>query len=277
MVRRLALAIAVSATLLTGASAQARMLDLSDAARVGDAAAEKWITEQPVGRQVTVQLEAEGLKENAARQVTSAIDKRAAADLRRFAATLEGRTLDPDEIAATMAGYLKVLRYNVQSNPRGYASGRPLAYTVTDAEAQRIARGLPATWIEHERPLRAKLDELSMMGELDTRDFAAVRSLARSMAIANAKTILAGMRGASFWSAADAEYYVESSIDETIDRVFAEKLSDAATRAAFIDEAHSAVPTRDAGPFGFNGEREDAAPSAAPAKNAVATRAGRSR
>lgn len=231
----------VTATVLVGALsgvAQARVLDSRDGTRVANESAARWTRSAPGSRALAAQLEAEGIHEEQAARVIDSINARALGEMRRFAVSLEGQSADsPEDLAARVTNRERILRFDILSNPRAYAAGKPMTFVMNDAQLTRYARGLMATWIEHEPALREKVDELVMMQDLAVEDVPAIRALARERVLSHAKDVLAGMRGAAFFASSDADYYLETAFDEEIDHIRGEYLSDPVARASFLEHA----------------------------------------
>jgi hypothetical protein len=222
--------------------AQAHIVDLSEVEKLGNQAAAQWENDAPTGAGVNALL-GENVTPAQTKQILDGINRRAVLDLRKFAVSLEGKDFDTfDEMKKIVYAHERVVRFEVLSNPRGYAMGRPMSYVVTEAEAARLSRTLIATWIEREPVFREKVDELVMMNDLQAEDVPSVRAYARSLTIAHAKDILAGMKGNAFFCSQDAEQYLESSFDEEIGHLRGEKLMDPAARASFIEDARSRFP-----------------------------------
>ena len=232
----------LASALVAGGSRQAsaRIISSADTGRISDEAASRWTSSSPINTAVLKQLETNEIPEEAALKILASIDRRAISEMKRYALSLDGQSFaSPDALKAAVTNAERLLRFNILSSPRAFANGKALTYVVSDVESMRLARGLVATWIEHEPALRSKLDEMVMMQDLEAEDVAPVRFLAREKTVLHAKEILDGMRGAAFFSQTDAEYYLETSYDEEIDRIRIDVLGDAASKLTFLEEARN--------------------------------------
>src|SRR5205823_1484254 len=156
---------------------------------------------------------------------------------------LEGQGFDSlDSARAVVHVRLRILRYDALNNPKAYGSGRAMTYRVSDSELARISRGLAATYLEHESPLRDRLHEMVDMEEMASEDLPAVRVLSREIALDQAKSALSEISGAPFFNAFDAENYVGFAIDAAIDSIRNDKLAEPDDRTTFIQEARTRVP-----------------------------------
>lgn len=231
---------------LGAADAEARLLDGRDLNALANDAAERVITDD----MDTIQsmLKAQGFAETEIRSTSQKLSTRLVRDMRSYVASLKGLSFDTfEEAERAVAQRRLLLRYNALNAPHLYAEGRALSYEVNEAEAARMERSLFATWIEREPLLRTKLQEMVMMGEMTEVDVTAVRAWTRKLAVARGKRTIALMRGASFFSAADADYYLECAVVAEIERVRNGKLSDPMQRARFIEESNVEFGAREAG------------------------------
>ncbi|HVO31594.1 MAG TPA: hypothetical protein VMV18_12695 [bacterium] len=259
-------------------SSSATTLDYGDAMRIGNEAARDWAARQPVATAVQVQLQAEGVSDAETAKTLAAIDRRAGAELRRFGTTLEGKIFTADELRAAIAGRERVIRFDAQSSPRAYAAGRPLTWVVSDAEAARLARGLAATWIERQAPLREKVKELVTLEDITEEDVPALQAYARYLTLEHARERILSMRGAGFFSADDAQRFVDEAFDEKIDEIRIEKLSEPVARSGFLDDARAHYSMgADETSAGLNLPRDTQHPAIAGRRAAATAHAGTAR
>lgn len=245
MKRVLVIAISVIGA-LGAADADAKLLDKRDLTALANDAAERVVVDDV--DTIHTMLEAQGFDDKEIRSTSQKLSARLVRDVRSYVASLEGIGFDNfEEAERTVAQRRLILRFSALNAPSLYASGRALSYQVNDAEVARLERSLMATWIEREPLLRKKLDELTMMGEMTPTDVQAVRAWTRKLAMERGKRTIKIMRGASFFSAADADYYLECAVVAEIERVRGEKLGDAIQRPRFIDEANVEYGAREAG------------------------------
>jgi hypothetical protein len=231
---------------LGAARAEARLLDKRDLTALANQAAERVVTDDV--DTIHTMLDAQGLDDKEIKSTSQKLSARLVRDVRGYVASLEGHAFDSfEEAERSVAQRRLIYRFSALNSPHLYASGRPLSYQVNDAEAARLERSLMATWIEREPLLRKKLDELVMMGEATPTDVSAVRAWVRKMAMERGKRTIKIMRGASFFSSADADYYLECAVVAEIEKVRGEKLVDPRERARFLEEANVEFGAREAG------------------------------
>lgn len=231
------------------------ILGLNAAERIANDATLRWDRQHPVDIAVTAQLKADGLPAEQIDRMLIRVDHRAKDELKRFAMSLEGHALDKEEVREAIAARESVLRYDIQSDPESFAEGRAFRFHVGDADIARLQRGLAATWIEREGPLRSKLRDMVTMEDLNRADVKAVRFLAREITLEHARKVLSQMRGAPFFSPTDAELYLEQAFNEEIATVCAVRLGDATSASQFVEEAKLRYVTADI-PVGANAEAE---------------------
>lgn len=230
--------------LLGAAPADARMLDYRDAERVATIVMERATKDQVIDELLLQVVEPYGVSPAEQRGILVRAKKRYVAELRQMALTVSGETFETLESAATTVGHREAaLRFNMLSDPRGYANGRKLSYRITIDEAKRINKTLTATFIEREPLLRAKLEEMVLMEELSREDMASIRSHARDLCAARGLRTLKGMVGSAFFTPSDAALYLEYAVEAEIDAIRMEKLADPVARPIFIDEAKARYPT----------------------------------
>jgi hypothetical protein len=229
----------IAATLLVGASAHATVfLDYSDVQTLGRDVAQSIGNDPTVGEALQTALAAQGVASAQIAPMRAAALRRLVKDAQSYAGTLEGRGF-PDMAAADEAVQkrLVVLRFDAMNDPRGYASGKPLGYAVNDAEAARLVRALPATFLEHQATLRADLEQSVQNGEMDEQDFAAVSSFARDLCIQQARATIEEIKGARFFHKLDADMYVGNAVDAAIESIRSDRLADPDARPRFLDQA----------------------------------------
>jgi hypothetical protein len=247
MKRVLVLATMMTAAAALGAAeAEARLLDKRDLTALANSAAERVVNDDV--DTIHTMLSAQGFAEREIRVTSEKLSSRLVRDVRSFVASMEGNGFDSFEEAERVVAQRRlILRFSALNSPHLYAEGRALSYQVTDTEAARLERSLLATWIEREPLLRKKLEELVMMGEMTDIDVQAIRSWTRKLAMERGKRTIKIMRGAAFFSAADAEYYLECAVVAEIERVRGEKLGDPVQRVRFIEESNTEYGAREAG------------------------------
>lgn len=231
---------------LGAADAEAVLLDKRDLVTLANESAARVVNDD-VGT-IHSMLEAQGMSPKEVQTTSQKLSARLVRDVRNFVQNLEGVSFASFEDAERAVAQRRlVLRFSALNSPNLYAEGRPLAYVVNDAEVARLDRSLLATWIEREPLLRQKLDELEIMGEMTAQDMPAVRAWTRKMAMERGKRTIKMMRGAAFFSAADADYYLECAVVAEIEHVRGEKLGDAVARVRFIEESNTEFGAREAG------------------------------
>lgn len=231
---------------LGAADAHAYLLDRRDLTQLANDATAR-VMNDDLGT-IQSMLAAQGLDENEVKGTSQKLAARLVGDVRGFVQSLEGVTFATiDDAERAVSQRRLILRFSALNSPHLYAQGRALGYVVNDAEVARLERSLMATWIEREPLLRQKLDELELMGEMTAQDMPAVRAWTRKLAVARGKRTIKLMRGASFFSAADADYYLECAVVAEIERVRGEKLGDPIARVRFIEESNTEFGAREAG------------------------------
>lgn len=231
---------------LGAADAEARLLDRRDLAQLASDATAR-VANDDLGT-IESMLEAQGMSAAEIKPISQKLSNRLIRDVRAYVQSLEGITFDSIEDAQRAVSQRRlILRFSALNSPHIYAEGRPLSYAVNDVEMARLDRSLLATWIEREPLLRQKLDELELMGEMTAQDMPAVRAWTRKLAVERGKRTIKIMRGATFFSAIDAEYYLECAVVAEIERVRGEKLGDAVARVRFIEESVTEYGAREDG------------------------------
>lgn len=245
--------------LLLASTAEARVLDYSDAQRLADEIVKDIKADEVLVSAVDAQLDGLGLYPAQKSHLRKALFVRLMTEARNAALAKEGDSY-PDREAAMEAlrKQIRVFRFNALSDPKGYANGRKTAFRVTTEEAQRMSRGLLATYFEREMPLRERLDEMVTLEEIERPDIASLRALAREACLERGRNALREMVGMSFFSAVDAQLFLEYEIEAEIDSIRGDRLGDPLTRSGFVQEArerfpHGAATTE----TGFNGAREE--------------------
>lgn len=247
MKRVLVLATMMTAAAALGAvEAEARLLDKRDLNALANDAAERVVTDDV--DTIHTMLAAQGFGAGEIRSTSEKISARLVRDVRSFVASMNGQGFESfDDAKRTVAQRRLILRFSALNSPHLYAEGRALSYQVNENEAARLERSLLATWIEREPLLRKKLEELVMMGEMTDIDVTAVRAWTRKLAMARGKRAIDLMRGASFFSSADADYYLECAVVAEIERVRGGKLGDPIQRVRFIEESNTEYGAREEG------------------------------
>lgn len=243
--RGLTMATATLTMLLLGGVAQARVyLDYQDAEQIGKDITREIGNDETLPGALDSTLQALGTPAGQAPAIRNAAIRRLEKEAVAYAAALEGQGYDSMEGALDAVRLrVRILRYDALNNPKAYASGRGMSYVVSDSEMARIGRGLAATYIEREVPLRDRLNEMVNMEEMDPADLQAVRILSREIAMEHAKEALVEIKGAPFYNQFDAENYVAFAIDAAIDSIRDDKLAEPDDRATFIQEARTRVPS----------------------------------
>jgi hypothetical protein len=228
------------------ADAEARLLGRSDLNEIAHEAAMHVVTDD-LGT-IETMLAAQGMSDKEVRSTSKLLATRMEKDIRAFVSSLDGVNVASFEDAERIVAQRRlVLRFSALNSPNLYAKGRPLSYSVNDAEVARLERSLLATWIEREPTLRKKLEEMAMMNEISHIEATAVRKWVRELAMARGKRTISEMRGAQFFSSADADYYLECAVSAEIERVRGEKLSDPVQRPRFLEEAMAEFGAREEG------------------------------
>lgn len=248
------------ASALGAVEAQAALLDKRDQIQLANEAASR-IMNDDLGT-IQTMLEAQGMPDKEVTATAKKLSERLVKDIRNYAYSLDGTNFDSfDDAQGAIAQRRLILRFSAINSPHLYSTGRPLPYTVNPAEMARLERSLLATWIEREPLLRLKLDELELMGEMTAQDMPAVRARTRTLAVERGKRTIRMMRGASFFSAADADYYLECAVVAEIERVRGEKLGEAVARVRFIEESVTEYGAREDGAPVEVSRRERPAPT----------------
>ena len=241
MKRVLTWSILVAAAL--GASdAEARLLHQRETNELANDAAHRIVTTD--FETIRTMLTAQGFPEAEVARTSQQIVQRLVRDVRGYTKSLEGYAFEDFEDAARLVAERRtMLRFSALNSPAAYAQGRPLGYVVTQAEGERMTRGLMATWIEREPLLRRTLDEMVMMKQLTDYDVPAVRAHVKDLAVAHGRSTIARMRGAAFFSAADADYFLECAVVAEIEEARA-KLANPVERSLFLDLANAQFGAR---------------------------------
>lgn len=247
MKRVLVLATMMTAAAALGAvEAEARLLDKRDLNALANDAAERVVTDDV--DTIHTMLAAQGFGAGEIRSTSEKISARLVRDVRSFVATMSGQGFESfDDAKRTVAQRRLILRFSALNSPHLYAEGRALSYQINATEAARLERSLLATWIEREPLLRKKLEELVLVGEMTDIDVTAVRAWTRKLAMERGKRTIELMRGASFFSSADADYYLECAVVAEIERVRGGKLGDPVQRVRFIEESNTEYGAREEG------------------------------
>lgn len=233
---RVTFAMVLAVALGAAFDADARLMSKRDVREIADRAAQRVVTDDV--ETIHSLLSAQGVGEAEIASTSQRLISRLVRDVRAYANGLYGHSFPSFEDAEQkVEERWLILRFSALNAPHAYSTGKPLRYVVNDAEAARMERSLLATWIEREPLLRRKLDELVLMNEIQPREVMAVRSWSRELAVQRGKDTIAKIRGASFFSPADADYYLECAVVAEIERVRAEKLGDPVQRPRFIEDA----------------------------------------
>ncbi len=223
--------------------AAARVLDGRDADRLANDSAEEFLRRDNAMQSIAVLLESQGMQEEQLQKVQEKITRRLIAGIRATAYSFEGESFDTYEQAKeAVVRRSRIFQFNAMSNPIAYAENRPTKFQMTAPEIARMEKTLLATYIEKEPILREKLSEMVLMEDLKASDVASIRALARERVVAKGKETLQAMRGASFFSAFDAAYFLETAIEGEIDTIRSEKLSDPTILPVFLEEARTRFP-----------------------------------
>ena len=228
--------VVLAVALGAASEAEARLMENRDVREIADRAAARIVNDDV--QTINDMLAAQGLSEGEIRTMSQKVVSRLVKDVRAYAASLAGHNFPSFEDAEDeVEERWLILRFSALNAPHLYASGRPLRYVVTEGEMKRMERSLVATWIEREPLLRKKLDEMVMMNELAPSDVSAVRQLTKTLALERGKDTIAEIRGATFFSPADADYFLECAVVAEIERIRGEKLGDPANRKSFVEDA----------------------------------------
>lgn len=248
------------AVALVGASstANARLLDDGDAQAFAQKAAAEFSRDELLSRNVDQLFDVNRVPPAQRAALKRRFNERYTGELRRYALGLSGTFADSREAAwQSVIARERVIRFNAMSDVRGFASGRGYTYRVTEAEAARLRKSLLATYLQQESLLRERLDEMVTMQELDPRDIPAVRALAKRIVLARGRAAVASMKDASFFSASDANLFLEYQLEAAIDVIRIGRLGDPLFRESFLEEARTMVPAGVSG-AGYNGGRREA-------------------
>lgn len=223
--------------------ADARLLDDRDTRRLADGAASALVKDDTIHRTVTLRLERSTRSAAEVDKLRSRILDRMARELREYALSLKGYSF-PDMEAARGAidQRVRLLRYNVLSDPLGYARGERASFVFTDAFAARLDAKLPAMCAEKEKVLADRLRALLRGRAIRQADIASIRALARERAFHRARKTIDEMRGARFWNAQEAQAYLEYAVGDVYGDIRGGDLADRKRFREFVTMARQKFP-----------------------------------
>ena len=229
--------------LLLSGPADARLLDDRDARRLADGASAALVKDSTLLDTITQRLERSSQPPAKVARLRARILERMARELRGYALSRKGFSY-PDMEAArdVVARRVRLLRYNVLSDPLGYARGDRMSFVFTDAFAARLDARLPAMCAEREGVLAPRLRALLRGGAIRSADIASIRGLARERAVARARATMDDMRGARFWNAQEAEAYLQYAVQDVYGDIRGGDLADRKRFRVFLEMARQRFP-----------------------------------
>jgi hypothetical protein len=229
--------------LLASGAASARVLvTMNDADRLATRISHQISSDNSLAQQLDTAMSASGISSARIPGLRGAILRRLSFDATRIAEGLEGKSFDsPDGAWDILEHRLQILRFDAVNQPTLYAAGSPLRFKVNDAEAARLARSLPVLWTDREGALREKLDELSSSG-LSSTDYQSLRNWAKNACLAKGREALEELKGSALFNQGDAEVYLGYAIDNEVDTIRTDRLSDETARNQLLEELRSERP-----------------------------------
>lgn len=195
----------------------------------------------PVGlrESVRTRLRADGLAEGEVARSIAAIEKRMRKELSEHVRSLQGRPYgDLDAVERSIAARRRMIAHNVASWPKGYANGFPAPYVIDAKDADRLLLSVDAIVRACETSLRDTVRRLASDGTLPWEDVRILRDFSRARGLARARRTISKMRGAAFFSEADARLYLETVIAAELETL-RQRVDDPRTRTALLERART--------------------------------------
>lgn len=192
-----------------------------------------------VAESVGARLRRNGFEAGDVEIITNAIRQRLSAELEEYVDSLRGlRFGSMDDLHDAIRIRETILCHDAIARPRRFAGGRPLTFIVGQSDAEELLRSIDARIAFREVSLRDTLRELSARQRVTLADEYSVGTYSRMRAKTAARTAIQEMRGAPFFSKAEAGSYVGNAIDAELERILA-AVRDRATRDAVLEKARS--------------------------------------
>lgn len=188
---------------------------------------------------VKVQLRRDGMAEAEIAGAVRSIEKRMTGELVRLVRGMEGRAFgEIEEVEAAVAARRKLIAHNVASWPKGYARGFPTTFVVDKEDAERLLIGVEGLVRACEKSLRETVRELALQGTVAWEEVRVLRDFSRARALSRARRTVSRMRGASFFSEADARLYLENAVASELETL-RQRVQDPSTRTIVLENART--------------------------------------
>jgi len=215
------------------------VIDRQDVRSLRERVVRKAIARDIAVESAKTQLRREGLNEARVQRIATAIRRRLSALTGKYVDSLHGvRLASIEDAQEAIDRRERVLCYDASAWPVGFGDGRPLAFVFSQDDAEAFLAIVDAMILDAEPPLRDTARDLVSDGRISATDSAQLRDFSRMHAKARARTVIEEIRGAPFFSKADARLYVETAIAEELDRIRSE-LREPVTRGRVLDDARS--------------------------------------
>ncbi len=144
--RNLPIALLLVASMARTASARV-VVTMGDAERTARAVTQAAIADPALSRQLDQAMSTSGIPARRIPPLKAAILKRLAREAYDYGSNLDGQIFEgADGARRAVERRFAILRFDAVNQPTLFAAGAPLRYRITDPEAARLARSLPAVW-----------------------------------------------------------------------------------------------------------------------------------
>lgn len=198
------------------------------------------VRKDPTLRNATLEAVRRQLAQDAITDGEARIRQRLLDELDGYVDSLRGkRFLSVEAAFEEVQRRERILCFDAQSWPLGFAQGRVLTFVVDEADAAKLRDAIHELVVAREGALRSTVRELVQQRELTPSESRAIRDLTRGRAGAAARAAVEEIRGGPFFSETDARTFVENAAAAVIDDVHA-RMRDPDARRALLDDASSA-------------------------------------